>query len=51
MPQASVPQIPARPCADSAPTGSSSFLSIAMIENTTSRPPTMPMIGAVHAST
>ena len=28
MPQESVPQIPARPCADSAPTGSSSFFSI-----------------------
>ena len=29
MPHESVPQIPARPCADSAPTGSSMTLSIA----------------------
>ena len=29
-PHESVPQMPARPCADSAPTGSSSILSIAM---------------------
>ena len=29
IPHESVPQIPARPCADSAPTGSSSTLSIA----------------------
>ena len=29
MPQDSVPQMPAMPCADSAPTGSSIFLSIA----------------------
>ena len=45
-PQASVPQMPATPCADSAPTGSSRLLSIASTQTTTSTPATRPMIGA-----
>ena len=50
-PQASVPQMPATPCADSAPTGSSRTLSIASTQTTTSTPATPPMIGAAQYST
>ena len=50
-PHASVPQIPASPCADSAPTGSSISLSIAYTPITTITPATAPMIGAAHIST
>ena len=51
MPQESVPQMPARPCAESAPTGSSMHLSIASTPNTTITPATAPMIGAAQYST
>src|SRR5918912_713837 len=50
-PHESVPQIPARPCADSAPTGSSSTFSIASTPTTTITPATAPMIGAAQYST
>ena len=40
--------MPARPCADSAPTGSSIHLSIASTPTTTITPATAPMIGAAH---
>ena len=50
-PQASVPQMPAMPCADSAPTGSSSLRSIQTIAPTTITPATNPMIGAAQYST
>src|SRR5205085_3010437 len=51
IPHESVPQTPASPCADSAPTGSSSTLSIASTPNTTITPATAPMIGAAQYST
>jgi hypothetical protein len=51
MPQASVPQMPAMPCAESTPTGSSSLRSISMMLGTTISPPTRPMIGAAQFST
>ena len=38
--------MPAMPCAESAPTGSSSRLSMASTQNTTITPATKPMIGA-----
>ena len=50
-PQESVPQMPARPCADSAPTGSSSTFSIRITPYTTITPATAPMIGAAQNST
>ena len=50
-PQASVPQIPARPCAESAPTGSSSTFSIASTPSTTMIPATKPMIVAAQGLT
>jgi hypothetical protein len=43
--------MPATPCADSAPTGSSSLRSIARTANTTTTPATKPMIGAAQNST
>jgi hypothetical protein len=46
-----VPQIPARPCAESAPTGSSSLRSIASTAKTTISPATKPMMGAAQYST
>src|SRR5919202_3500370 len=51
MPHDSVPQMPATPCADSAPTGSSSLRSIASTQSTTITPATAPMIGAAQYST
>ena len=43
--------MPAMPCAESAPTGSSSILSIAMIAPTTITPATKPISGAAQYST
>ena len=51
MPQDSVPQMPASPCAEGAPTGSSSTFSIASTPKTTITPATAPMIGAAQYST
>ena len=51
IPHESVPQMPARPCAESAPTGSSMNLSIARTPKTTITPATAPMIGAAQNST
>src|SRR5919198_5116414 len=50
-PQESVPHTPARPCADSAPTGSSSTFSIARTPSTTMTPATNPMIVAAQGLT
>ena len=50
-PHETVPQMPARPCADRAPTGSSISLSIAYTPSTTITPATAPMIGAAQIST
>src|SRR5438270_6976835 len=50
-PQDSVPQIPARPCALSAPMGSSSHLSMASTPYTTMTPATAPMITAAQGCT
>ena len=47
----SVPQIPARPCAESAPTGSSRYFSIRITPTTTITPAIRPMIGAAQYST
>ena len=43
--------MPATPCAESAPTGSSRSLSMAMMQTTTTTPATKPMIGAAQYST
>ena len=51
IPHERVPQIPARPCAEVAPTGSSITFSIANTPTTTITPATAPMIGAAQYST
>jgi hypothetical protein len=43
--------MPATPCAESAPTGSSSTRSIAITQTTTITPATKPMIGAAQKCT
>src|SRR5919106_5356740 len=51
MPTDMVPQMPASPCAESAPTGSSRYFSIVITPSTTTTPATSPMIGAAQYST
>ena len=51
IPHDSVPQMPARPCAESAPTGSSSTFSIMITPYTTMTMATARMIGAAQNST